>query len=259
MADACVVESAASTKAFSAGDHMRNFVASGVALAFFATSAAAIAADLPMRGAPQAVVPPYQWTGIFFGASVGVGTGSSIHSAATGDLTPRFDVTGATFGLALGYNWEAGPLVYGLDSDISLSTLKGSSGYLGAFPGFTAETSERWLATYRGRLGLKFGEAQTWMAYVTGGGASAAIKITATEPGAGIALESQVRSGWVAGAGIEAARLHSFTMKAEYLYVDLGNPSFFNPPPAGFFNRAGGVRLHENIFRIGMNHKFQGF
>jgi len=74
-----------------------------------------------------------------------------------------------------------------LDSDISLSTLKGSSGYLGAFPGFTAETSERWLATYRGRLGLKFGEAQTWMAYVTGGGASAAIKITATEPGAGIA------------------------------------------------------------------------
>jgi hypothetical protein len=44
----------------------------------------------------------------------------------------------------------------------------------------------------------------------------------------------------------------------EYLYVDLGNASFFNPPPAGFFNRAGGVRLHENILRIGLNHKFGG-
>jgi hypothetical protein len=45
----------------------------------------------------------------------------------------------------------------------------------------------------------------------------------------------------------------------EYLYVDLGNASFFNPPPGGFFNRAGGVHLHEHIVRIGLNHKFEGF
>jgi outer membrane immunogenic protein len=241
------------------GDHLRKFVASGVALSCLAISTAASAIDLPMRGAApaQPVVPPYEWTGIFFGVSIGVGTGSSTHSASTGDLTPRFDLTGGTFGLALGYNWEAGPLIYGLDTDISVSTIKGSSGYLGAFPGFVAETSERWLATYRGRLGMKL--SKSWMAYVTGGGASAAVKITATEPGAGIAWESQVRSGWTAGVGVEAARIHSFTVKAEYLYVDFGNPSFFNPPPAGFFNRAGGVRLHDNIFRIGMNHKFEGF
>jgi outer membrane immunogenic protein len=240
------------------GDHMRAFVASGVALAVLAISGVASAADLPMRGtATGPYVPPYNWAGIFFGVSIGVGNGSSTHTASVGDLTPRFDLNGGTFGLALGYNWQSGALIYGIDTDISVSTIKGSSGYLGAFPGFVAETSERWLATYRGRLGMAL--SKSWMAYVTGGGASSAVKITATEPGAGIAWESQILTGWAAGVGIEAARIHSFTVKAEYLYVDFGNHAFFNPPPTGFFNRAGGVRLHDNLFRIGLNHKFEGF
>jgi outer membrane immunogenic protein len=235
---------------------MRALAASAVALAALAFSGAATA---PVRAAPPEEIPPapYDFRGMFFGFSLGVANGSSTHSAATGDLTPRFDLSGGTFGLALGYNWKSGPLIYGVDSDVSVSTLKGSSGYLGAPAGFTAETSERWLATYRVRAGYSL--SQTWMAYVTGGGASAAVKITATEPGAGIASESQLRSGWTVGGGIEAGRIHSFAMKVEYLYVDLGNASFFNPPPAGFFNRAGGVRLHDNIFRIGLNHKFEGF
>jgi hypothetical protein len=31
------------------------------------------------------------------------------------------------------------------------------------------------------------------------------------------------------------------TVKAECLYVDFGNTACFNPPPAGFINRAGEV------------------
>jgi hypothetical protein len=48
-------------------------------------------------------------------------------------------------------------------------------------------------------------------------------------------------------------------VKAEYLYVDLQNTSYFNPPPAGFTNRTGGVPLTEQIFRIGLNHKIDLF
>ena len=244
------------------GTTMRALAACAVALAALAAlafSGAATARDLPVRTAPPEEIPPapYDFRGMYFGFSLGLANGSSTHSAATGDLTPRIDLSGGTFGLGLGYNWRAGSLIYGVESDVSVSTLKGSSGYLGAPVGFTAETSERWLATYRVRAGYSL--SQTWMAYVTGGGATAAMKITATEPGAGIASESQLRSGWTVGGGIEAGRIHSFAMKVEYLYVDFGNPSFFNPPPAGFFNRAGGVRLHEHIMRIGLNHKFQDF
>ena len=226
----------------------------GVGVAALVTSGAARAADLVIRPVAAApVIPPYDWNGPFFGISTGLTVGQTRHSAAAGDLTPSFDMTGGLFGIALGYNWQAGKILYGIDTDISLSTKRGTSGYLGAPTGFLAETSERWFATYRGRVGLV---RDSWMFYITGGGATADVNIIATEPGVGIANESRIRWGWTAGVGVEAGRIHSFTIKAEYLYADFGNIAYFNPPPPGFFNRAGGVPLHDQVLRLGLNHKF---
>jgi outer membrane immunogenic protein len=243
------------------GIDMRAFASGCVGLAALAVCGTAGAADL--AGRPRVLPPevspaPYDWNGPFFGVSIGLDRGASRQTSLTGDLTPSFDLTGGVFGLALGYNWQGGTVLYGIDTDISMSTKRGTSGYIlpGAPPGFLAETSEQWISTYRGRLGLV---SKSWMFYVTGGGATANAKITATEPGVGIASESKTRWGWAAGVGVEAARIHSFTVKAEYIYADFGNPAFFNPPPPGFLNRAGGVRLYDHILRIGLNHKFPGF
>jgi outer membrane immunogenic protein len=233
---------------------MRAHIWAGVAAGVLAISGAAHAADLAIR--PVAAAPaiaPYDWNGPFFGVSTGLTVGQTRHTAAAGDLTPSFDTTGGLFGLALGYNWQAGTILYGIDTDISLSTKRGTSAYLTAAPGFLAETSERWFATYRGRIGLV---RDSWMFYVTGGGATADVNIIATEPGAGVANESKIRWGWTAGVGVEAGRIHSFTVKAEYLYADFGNTSYFNPAPPGFINRAGGVPLHDHVLRLGLNHKF---
>jgi outer membrane immunogenic protein len=244
------------------GINMKAFISGCVALAALAACGAAGAADLAIRtpGAPPPEVSPapYNWNGPYFGVSFGLAVGQSRQSAAFGDLTPSFDMTGGVFGFALGYNWQAGKLLYGVDTDISLSTKRGTSGYIlpGAPAGSLAETREQWIATYRGRIGLV---QESWMFYVTGGGATADVKITATEPFpgiVGIASESKTRWGWAAGAGVEAGRIHSFTVKAEYIYADFGNTAYFNPPPPGFFNRAGGVRLYDHILRIGLNHKF---
>ena len=232
---------------------MKTLVSGCIALA--ALSLLACGQARAQRGLPEEVPhAPYNWTGPYFGASFGIATGSSKQSASTGDITPTFDMPGGVFGLALGYNWQFGRVLYGIDTDFSLDTQRGTSGYLPFAPaGFTAETSEQWLATYRGRVAYV---RESWMFYLTGGGATVNSRITATEPGAGIASESRVRWGWTAGVGVEAARIHSFTVKAEYLYADFGNTSYFNPPPLGFINRAGGVRLYDHIFRLGLNHKF---
>src|SRR6187399_523497 len=156
---------------------MRGLAACAVVLAALAFCGAAKARDLPGRATPPEEIPPgpYDFNGMYFGVTLGVANGSSTQSASTGDLTPAFDLTGGTFGLTLGYNVQAGKIIYGVESDISVSTLRGSSGYLGAPPGFTTETSERWISTYRLRAGYSL--SQTWMAYVTGGGATAAVKI----------------------------------------------------------------------------------
>jgi opacity protein-like surface antigen len=241
--------------------HMRAVTAAaafGLALAAILSGEAHAIDGSPRAALPPEIPPaPYNWNGPFFGTSIGLSTGQSRQTAATGDITPNFDVSGGVFGLALGYNWQPMPtLLYGIDTDVSISTQRGTSGYLGAPAGFQAETSERWMATYRGRLGYVF---SSWMVYATAGGATADVKIIATEPGAGIANEDKTRWGWTAGVGVEAARLHSFTVKMEYLYADFGHPSYFSPPPGPFINRAGGVRFDDHILRIGLNHKFAGF
>ena len=106
---------------------MKAMISGCVALAALAACGAAQAADPSMRGPA-----PYEWNGPFFGMSIAVGLGQSRHSAAAGDLTPSFDVTGGLYGLALGYNWQAGKLLYGIETDFSVATVRGTSGYLGA-------------------------------------------------------------------------------------------------------------------------------
>jgi outer membrane immunogenic protein len=269
-----MAKDSASVRGQDRGIDMRALVSGCVAFAALFAIDMADAAGITARAAalpPEIPPAPYNWNGPFFGVSFGLTTGKSTQTSSVGDITPSFDLTGGVFGLALGYNWQAGKLLYGVDTDFSLSTKRGTSGYLfgppaapGPVPaGYLAETAEHWIATYRGRLGYVF---DSWMVYVTGGGATADWSITATEPTppggptGGIATESKTRWGWVAGLGVEAGRIHSFSVKAEYLYVDFGNSAYFNPPPLpNLLNRAGGVRAYDHIFRIGLNHKFSGF
>src|SRR2546421_11798255 len=129
------------------GRHLKATISGCVPLAPLAACAAATAADPSMRGPA-----PYDWNGPYFGMSIAVGLGQSRHSAAAGDLTPSFDVTGGLYGLALGYNWQAGKLLYGIETDFSVATVRGTSGYLGAPGGFIAETSAPWVAASPGRL-----------------------------------------------------------------------------------------------------------
>src|SRR2546421_10908418 len=130
------------------GRHLKATISGCVPLAPLAACAAATAADPSMRGPA-----PYDWNGPFFGMSIAVGLGQSRHSAAAGDLTPSFDVTGGLYGLALGYNWQAGTLLYGIDTDILGAAVRGAPGDLGAPAGGVAGTSPRGRRNYPSRLG----------------------------------------------------------------------------------------------------------
>jgi outer membrane immunogenic protein len=75
--------------------------------------------------------------------------------------------------------------------------------------------------------------------------------------------------GWTAGGGSELAIADNWSVKAEYLFADLGNdkkrfatPAAFTataPPgvPAGFGNVS--TRRTDNIVRVGLNYKFAPF
>ena len=219
------------------------------ALALFAVSFAAQAADVPIKapyfkGSPRSVISYYNWTGFYAGVNGGYGTGTSTWSLVPGtDIKPK----GAMFGGTLGYNWQSGAIVYGIEGDFDWSGVKGSND---CGVGVTCETSNTWLATFRGRVGYAF---DRWLPYITAGGAYGNVKATASVPLAGLsASSSSDQLGWTAGAGVEYAFLGNWSAKLEYLYVDLGS---FDAGAAPVVNK---VSFKENILRAGLNYKFSG-
>jgi outer membrane immunogenic protein len=217
------------------------------ALAFLASSFSAQAADIPppVYKGVRPVVAYYNWTGFYVGLNAGYGFGTS---TATGTITGSVKPKGALFGGTLGYNYQVGSLVYGIEGDWDWSGVKGSVGCPAGIA--TCDISNRWLATFRGRIGYAF---DRWLPYFTAGGAYGSVKASYSDPTVPISFStSKSQLGWTAGVGLEYAFLGNWTAKIEYLYVDLGNFT------AGVAPLTSTVSFKENIIRAGLNYKFAG-
>jgi outer membrane immunogenic protein len=220
--------------------------AGAAAVALLAVPFAAVAADIrpPVyKGPPRSVIAFYDWTGLYAGLFVGYGSGESRWEALGIDSNPKGWLAGAT----VGYNWQAGSIVYGLEGDIAWTDVKGSSANVVCGIASTCETSNRWLATFRGRVGYAF---DRFLPYVTAGGAYGDVRSSIVPAGVSA---STTQWGWTAGGGIEYAVLSNWTAKFEYLYVDLGSfdPGFAAPV-------VGNINFKEHLVRVGLNYKFAG-
>jgi outer membrane immunogenic protein len=256
-----------------------------IAVAFAALTPKLHAADLtPRYKAPGYNNAPdyFNWTGFYVGLNAGYATGSSnvtsvlstqpggnlsgcpacvtaFNGAAAGSVSPK----GFTGGLTLGYNLQFGSFVAGLEGDIDALMLKGSRTGTGSPGGYIVAVNQEvktdWLATVRPRIGYAF---DRFLVYGTAGVAASSIKYTTSENdnigSAGSSSASKLKVGWTAGLGLEYAWFSAWSVKAEYLYVNLGSVSSTNDftniiPPATIANSAD---LKANIFRIGANYRF---
>ena len=220
----------------------RVLLASLSLLAIAAAATPAASADLPRQmpvKAPAYVPAYYNWTGLYVGINGGGAFGNSNWSA----LGTSFNTSGGLIGGTVGYNWQMGQAVFGLEGDADWSSLS-SSTTAGCPPG--CKTESNWLSTIRGRLGYA---ADRWMPYVTAGAAFG--NIDADIPGfAGV---DTTKTGWTAGGGVEFAISGPWTAKVEYLYVDLGNAGCSLACGTASPNN---VSLKENVVRGGINYRF---
>ncbi len=208
-----------------------------------ALTGAAAAADLPRPAAAPyykapVVAPAYNWTGFYIGINGGGGFGRS-----TWDTTGGFNTSGGLVGGTVGYNWQAGQAVFGLEGDIDWADINGTTN--SACP-LGCKTSDNWLSTVRGRLGYA---ADRFMPFITGGAAFGDIK--ATTPG--FVGADNDKAGWTLGAGLEFALAQNWTAKAEYLYVDLGK---FNCGLSCSAFTTDNVSFKTNLIRAGVNYRF---
>lgn len=221
------------------------------ALALLLTPFTAQAADQPVRpvykAAPRSVIAYYNWTGFYIGGVVGYGTGKSTWDF--GGLVPSTEVSpkGMMYGITLGYNWQLGSIVYGIEGDYSFASVKGDASCIAAT--VTCETTNNSLATLRGRVGYAF---DRFLPYLTAGGAYGNVKAHIFNAATSFET-SKGRLGYTIGAGLEYAFLSNWSAKIEYLYVNLGT---FD---TGFFPGVNNsVSFNENVIRVGLNYKFGG-
>jgi outer membrane immunogenic protein len=111
------------------------------------------------------------------------------------------------------------------------------------------------LGTGRVRFGVT--PIDRWLVYATGGFAVAGVQDTVQTPAVAVS-QTQARWGWTAGGGVEAAIDRNWSVKVEYLFVDLQNANYINPDvPSGtgtIVTRT--VTLNDNVIRAGINYHF---
>ena len=129
------------------------------------------------------------------------------------------DTDGWLGGGQVGFNYQAGQCVFGVEFSGSWADINGSHTAL-LIPGDTYRSEMNSLLLFTGRVGMTFDRL---LIYVTGGGAWARDEFNYTSPGVGTATTKQNRTGWTIGAGLEYGLSPNWSIAAQYNYIDLGD------------------------------------
>ena len=225
----------------------------GVAMgAGLLVSASEASADGPSRRSGlNGYSPTIDWSGFYVGIQGGYGWGNTSHffTAGGGLDAGSWDISGGLAGMTLGTNWQKGYWVYGFESDFSFSGISGSFGGNGCNPPVTVcYTDIRNLGTTRARLGYA---VDNRLVYLTSGLAYGSVDAGINSPGRN---EDKTRWGWALGAGLEWTFAPRWSLKAEYLHVDLGDRRHYDAD--GGSSDPGKVGVTAEIARVGVNYSF---
>jgi outer membrane immunogenic protein len=246
---------------------MTRFVVAASILAASALSASA--ADLPARSfkAPPPAAPAHSWSGCYVGIEAGGGSGHSGIAAVTviGNGPPAapglpftndFNQDGSLAGGTAGCNYQTGNWVFGIEGDVSWTDQNGTANNIAPFAtNGSNHLQENWFDTVRGRIGYAW---DGLLVYGTAGAAFAGTSVQFCQNGSCLS-DSQSRSGWVAGGGVEYAFLGNLSLKAEYLHADFGAHNYFDPPvfsaQTGTIINTRKIGLTDDIVRVGLNYR----
>lgn len=261
-----------------------SLLASTALVATFATAAAA--ADLPARVAPSApqvfAAPVFTWSGFYAGLNAGYGFGTNDDASV---FVPGFglvssgggDNGGFVGGAQIGYNWQAGQFVFGLEADLQYADLSnnrdntlfggGAPVFFGAGGGGNIE----WFGTVRARAGIAIDRV---LIYATGGlayaenGSSGGFTVVngAVVP---VGSDDDINWGWTIGGGVEFAlptnwnmfgsSAVTFRIEGLYVNIDGGNQAggvFFNGGVPVAIAAGGNNNSEFGVVRAGINVKF---
>ena len=224
----------------------------------------------------------YNWTGFYVGLNTGLSVDNSGYTLSpsgqaltnpffipTNPLrtdSGNFDGGGFMFGGQLGYNYQAGCFVYGIETDFDVNGMNDANSVNRALAAplvkriiHNVTDDVGYLGTLRGRFG--YTAADRLLIYGTGGLAYGNVSsnsgVLFTSGGdTYVGSSSAMQAGWTLGAGAEYALNKNLSVKLEYLYVDLGSKSYINagqPLPAFSYTTDLDTSMH--VIRVGLNYR----
>lgn len=233
----------------------------GISFLFAASlSGAAFAADLPTKAAPS-VAPLWNWSGFYVGGHFGYGWAfPEITEDATGTRVgnpPR--PKGILGGVQVGYNWQSGRWVYGVEGDFTWSDVKGSANSVVPAGVINAQGLPDDYSTITGRIGYAVDRS---LFYVKGGAAwmnerFKQLSVTVPNCVGTPCTGSNDTWGWTVSAGAEYAIDPRWSARLEYVYMDF--------PTHEHVVTSNGVSTNSfhltrtfSLIKFGLNYRFGG-
>jgi outer membrane immunogenic protein len=234
---------------------MKKFLLGTVGLVALGMAAPAVAADLaarPYKAPPVMVSPVYDWSGFYIGMNGGWGQSSTRYDWAN-FLVRSDNASGGTVGGQIGYNWQAGSWVFGLEAQGNWADL--SRTYVDPFdPRWSVGTTVDALGLFTGRVGYA---ANNVLFYVKGGAAVANNSYWAALNNIDFINVSNTRWGASVGAGLEWGFTPNWSFGIEYNHLFLGDTTY-NWTNANWRYTSVGIRQDIDLVTARINYRFGG-
>jgi outer membrane immunogenic protein len=239
-----------------------------------ALAAPASAADLaarPYAKAPAMIAAVYDWSGFYVGANGGWGssrncwTNTAVFGAPVAPVAEGcHDASGGTAGGQIGYRWQAGTWVFGLEAQGNWADFDGSNASLANFGGGVGSTSNR---THINAFGLFTGQVgyavNNVLLYVKGGAAVTDNRYEGFTTATGVVFDrvNDTRWGGIVGAGLEFGFSPNWSAAVEYNHLFMGTESknftgLLIVPPVT--TRTDNVKQDADIVTVRVNYRWGG-
>jgi outer membrane immunogenic protein len=226
------------------------------ALATIVSGGTSFAADMPTKAPPLAPATVFNWNGFYVGGYAGLTTGRDDWFFPSARTATSPDTSGALAGGQIGYNYQAGNWVVGVEGDGAWTNFDGQS----ACPNVSANcrAEGNWIASVTGRLGYAWSNV---LVYGKGGAAWVNEEYFVRFPATPIFDEhtgSQTQLGWTVGTGLEFAVSQNWVGRVEYDYINLGSsPTYtFTRINTGAVVELLNTKQDFHVFKLGVSYLF---
>jgi outer membrane immunogenic protein len=226
-------------------------------------AAPAVAADLaarPYTKAPAMIAAVYDWSGFYIGANGGWGSSRSSWDFLPGVVTfgeGSHDASGGTVGGQVGYRWQAGTWVFGVEAQGNWADFKGSN--ISLFNATVRNESRiDAFGLFTGQVGYA---ANNVLFYVKGGAAVTSNdyrRFFAATNTLFASSNDDTRWGGTVGVGLEYAFAPNWSVGVEYDHLFLQDRTYNFTTPGGLAFGADRIRQDVDLVTARINYRFGG-